>query len=35
MDDVSGAVLDVLKLILYFLAGVVLVATPKVFEWLY
>ena len=40
MDDVSGAVLDVLKLILSFIAGVVLVGTPlyviaKVFEWLY
>lgn len=40
MDDVSGAVLDVLKLILSFILVVVLVGTPlyviaKVFEWLY
>ncbi len=40
MDDFAGAVLDVLKLLLSFIAGVILVGTPlyviaKVFEWFY
>ncbi|MER2125475.1 hypothetical protein [Solibacillus sp.] len=40
IDDLAGAVFDVLKLVSYFIAGVILVAIPliliaKLFEWLF
>ena len=39
IDDLAGAVFDILKLISYFIAGFILVALPliliaKIFEWL-
>ena len=39
MDDFTGAVFDLLKLLSYFIVGFILVAVPlilmaKIFEWL-
>lgn len=40
IDDLAGAIFDVLKLIAYFFAGVFLVGVPlysiaKIFEWFF